>query len=186
MKVLCPFVTLHPRAKEAFDRFTPWVLYPYVGDSDVSYLTFLKRLWAEGQPTIVVEHDIEIHEGVVPALEACPEPWCSFPFARLLPGPHSTWDGEGWSAGIALLTKSLGCVRWSGELMATEPDVMEAVGTVQVGGTPPGHWKTLDDAIARVLEARGYRVCVHAPEVRHHHWLERWETCSCEDAGCRP
>jgi hypothetical protein len=185
LTVVCPYTNLHPLTRDSL-RLAPRAVCTRLGNGDRSYWEFLSRLWAKGESVVLVEHDIEVHSGVVPGFESCPEPWCVHPFSRLLPGPHSTWDGDGWSAGIALLTKSLGCVRWSAELMAAEPDLMEAVATVQVGGTPPGHWKTLDDAIARVLEARGYSAHVHSPEVRHHHFLERWNVCACGDSGCRP
>ena len=138
-----------------------------------------------GEPFVLVEHDVEVHARVLPELEECTEPWCTFPFARLLPGPHSTWDGEGWGPGIALLERSLGCVRFSVKLMAAEPDLMVELGEMSIGGTAPGHWKRLDDGIAQLLDNRRYGVHVHHPEVKHHHWLERWEACSCGDESCR-
>ena len=187
LTVICPYTNLHPLTRDSL-RLAPRAVCTRLGNGDRSYWEFLSRLWAKGESVVLVEHDIEVHSGVVPGFESCPEPWCSHPFSRLLPGPHSTWDGEGWSAGIALLTKSLGCVRWSAELMAAEPDLMTVVGQMAFPGLPPGHWRRLDDAIAQVLEARKYSVHVHVPEVKHHHHLidRGWDVCSCGDVECRP
>jgi hypothetical protein len=184
LTVVCPYTTLHPLTRASF-RFSQRTVCTHLGSDDRSYWEFLSRLWAKGESVVLVEHDIEVHSGVVPGFESCPEPWCVHPFSRLLPGPHSTWDGDGWSAGIALLTKSLGCVRWSAELMAAEPDLMEEVGEYAFPGLPAGHWRRLDDGIAQILEAHKYSVHVHSPEVRHHHFLERWDCCACGDKSCR-
>ena len=187
MKILCPFTKLHPRTVEALNLHAPGAWFPYVGGSDFSYLTFLKQMWAEGKATVIVEHDIEVGPETVPGVESCAEPWCVQPFSRLLPGPHSTWDGQGWTNGVPLLTKSLGCVRFSEALMKAEPDLMVEVEGMEDGGVPAGHWRRLDDRIARVLEGRDYRVCVHVPEVKHHHDLRpRFNACSCGDSSCRP
>lgn len=183
MQAICPYTRIHPRVRESLR--SERLVFVHLGTDD-SYWGLLSRLWARAEPFILVEHDIEVHPRALPELEACSEPWCLFPFSRLLPGPHSSWDGEGWSAGIPLLDKSLGCVRWSVELMTGEPDVMEVVGTMSCGGSPPKHWCRLDDAIAQVLERRGYHPHIHHPEVTHHHFLERWDRCSCGDASCRP
>jgi hypothetical protein len=184
--VVCPYTTLHPLTRSSLTGLSSRTVFTRLGSDDRSYWEFLSRLWAKGEAVVLVEHDVEIHPHVLVEAESCDCDWATWPFARLLPGPHSTWDGTEWSAGIPLLTKSLGCVRWSAELMAAEPDLMEEVGEMSCGGVPAGHWKRLDDAIAQILEARGYSVHVHSPEVRHHHFLERWNVCACGDYGCRP
>lgn len=183
--VVCPYTRIHARTREALERFSYCTTYRALrGDRD--YWRVLSGMWAKAEPFVLVEHDVELHENVLPELESCPEPWCLFPYARLLPGPHSTWDGEEWSAGIPLLNSHLGCVRWSVELMVAESDLMDVVGSVTRPGLSPGHWMRLDDVIAQQLVLRGYRAHVHHPEVTHHHWLlPRWDQCSCGDPECR-
>ncbi len=188
MKVRCPFVKLHQRTIDSLNLYAPTALYPYVGGSDYSYLTFFKQMWVQGEATLIVEHDIEIHAQVLSEAQSCECDWATWPFGRLLPGPHATWDGQGWSAGIPLLTKSLGCVRFSARLMREHPDLMIEVGESSPGGLAPGHWSRLDDAIAQALTKRGVSVHVHTPEVKHHHHLidRGWDVCSCGDPSCRP
>ena len=178
-----PYTRVHPRTRAALARCSRHTVYRQLA-GDLGYVELLSRLWAACEALVIVEHDIEIHEQVLPGFEECPEPWCTFPFGRLLPGPHSRWDGAGWGPGIPLLEASLGCVRWSAALMEAEPDLMTEVAAFSVDGKPPGHWQSLDCAIAVILRQRGYAVHVHHPEVLHHHYLERWERCSCGDEAC--
>jgi hypothetical protein len=174
--IVVPYTRLHPRTRAAL----PEADFVRLDRNDPrSYWKFLATLWPLTRPLLIVEHDVEIHEEVLPGFDSCPEPWCTFPFARSLPGPHSSWTGSEWGPGIALLTKSLGCVRFSAELLSSEPDLIDELGDRSLGGMPAGHWKRLDDGIAVLLEERGYNVHVHAPEVTHHHWLERWNVCTC-------
>jgi hypothetical protein len=176
--IVVPYTRLHARTRAALSG-TDAVYWRLDRNDDRSYWKLLASLW--GGELVIVEHDVEIHQGVLPGFASCPEPWCTFPFARLLRGPHSSWTGSEWGPGIALLEKSLGCTRFSAELARSEPDLMEELGELSLGGQPPGHWKRLDDGIAHLLERRGYKVHVHHPEVIHHHWLgeQGWDACTC-------
>lgn len=179
--VVCPYTKLDGRTRVALTGRAARLAFVHVGGSPSAYADLLVELWARGEAFVLVEHDIEIHDGVLPELAACPEPWCLFPYARLLPGPKVRWDGRGWGPGVALLSNNLGCTRWSAELMAALPDLMTEVRNTARPGLPAGHWSRLDDVSAQLLSLAGYEPHVHHPEVLHHHWLDRWNCCAC---GC--
>jgi hypothetical protein len=186
LPVLVPYTRLHPRTGAALERYRDTTYVQLDPDDDRHYWAVLAEWWDRGEAFVIVEHDIEIHGGVLGEFEACPEPWCTFPYARLLCGPHSSWSVEAWGPGIPLLDKSLGCTRFSAELVRAEWDLLDRLGEWSIGGSPPGHWKRLDDGSAVLLHERGYQVHVHHPEVTHHHWLgpQGWNACTCGEEGC--
>lgn len=49
-------------------------------EGDFSYDLLFRQLWAEGQPFIIVEHDILPWPGALQELWTCPKPWCGFPY----------------------------------------------------------------------------------------------------------
>jgi hypothetical protein len=127
----------------------------------------LLQLWAAGEPFLLIEHDIEIHERVVRSLRYCPRPWCAFPYSG--PGFHSNGD--------PMLRESLGCTRFSAKLMRDEPDLL-AVAAAMSQGLAAGDWRRMDASISPTLKQRGYVVHVHAPPVLHHHLYPN-EGCAC-------
>lgn len=49
-------------------------------EQEYSYDLLFRQLWNEGQPFILVEHDIIPWPGALGELWTCPEPWCGFPY----------------------------------------------------------------------------------------------------------
>lgn len=96
----------------------------------------------------MIEHDIEIHAGVLPSLAACDRDWCTFPYPQQ-PGLNFA------------CTQALGCARFSAALQRAVPFPPE---------TP---WDGLDGAIATALIAAGRAVHVHWPAVTHHRAASR-------------
>lgn len=123
---------------------------PVWSQDGLGYWRALKELWGEPGDLVLVEHDIIIRSDVLPAFEACSEPWCVFGY------PHH--------GSQTLLTTSLGCVRWREAMKDLFPTLMDEVGKMELGGRP-GHWSRLDDAIAEALAP--LKPHLHAPPLRH-------------------
>lgn len=188
MRVVVPYAgRVHPKADDALARYAPEAEFVDVSESDTAYHSLLCRLWKEGEAFALIEHDVEIGPHTVADLRAC-HPWCVFPFARALPGPHATWlaDEGRWSEGIALLERSLGCTRFGSWMIQHEPDLMTAALAAPIPWEDgvKGHFRRLDNALGHVLAERHYDPHIHHPEVVHHHWLSRWNCCTCGDPSC--
>lgn len=167
MRVVVPYVALHPQAEAALDRFAPEAERFFLGRTSDAYWRLLADLWATGEGFLIVEQDIELVEGVVEGLAACPQWWCLHPY-----------PGGGWATGgDPLLYQSLGCTRFSSDLLRAEPDLMSEVGSVSEG-LPAKDWRRLDVTIGPRLNWRGYQPHVHWPAVIHHHDYPV-EGCAC-------
>ena len=150
MRVVAPYVALHPLARDALYRYAPGAELVELDRSPQAYYRFLSACWAEGESFVNVEQDVAIHELVIPQFEACPEPWCYFPVTG--PGP---------ATGGPYLVRALGCVRFSAELTAAEPDLLLSM--------PAHDWRILDaHALPRLMQ-RHYRAHEHVPPVLQHH-----------------
>lgn len=152
MRLVCPYTYLHPLAEDALEPYE--VEFVDMGYQHDSYYKLLCSLWADKQSFLIVEHDIEIHPAVVPELEACPEPWCLYPYR----GPDDVW-----------LDSSLGCTRFSAELLESLPQFMIDL--------PVRDWRRLDCEITPRLHWAGHHQHIHSPLVSHHH--VRNDVCDC-------
>ena len=163
MRVVTPYVHVHPLALTALVKHAPEAQLFDVSGDIAHYYLLLAELWAEKQSLLIIEQDIEIREGTIPSLEDCPEPWCLFPY----PGPN---PAIGWSQGDAhFLTKSLGCTRFSAQLMTEQPGLFDHL---------PSPWDRLDLELYRKLTGLGYEPHIHKPPVLQH---RVWGgVCSCE------
>lgn len=151
--ILVPYTRLHPTTARLLNQHAPGHVRVRLDPTDdAAYWALLARLWREPGDLMVVEQDIGLRAGVVEALAACREPWCGFPYA----------------IGAQLLV-CLGCTRFTAELKAAEPDLLDAVGEDGTGGLPARHWKRLDVRILDHLRARGYTQHRHEPSVTHYH-----------------
>ncbi|MHB8490616.1 MAG: hypothetical protein ACYDA6_00155 [Solirubrobacteraceae bacterium] len=158
MRVVLAYTAVHPLTQASLERYAPGHEAFYVGHNAKAYCALLCDLWAAGDGFLLVEHDIELHDRVLPELQACPEPWCTFPY-----------PGAGWAqTGDPLLYDSLGCTRFSSALLAAEPDVMAEAARAS-GGLEPGDWRHMDVSLNPRLRWRGYEPHVHWPAVAHHH-----------------
>lgn len=146
--ILVPYVELDPRVVAAIPE--P-VCLESVAESETAYFEVLSRYW--GQDLIVIEHDIVIHDKVIPEFLACLEPWCAFPYRHR--------SGQ--------VAPALGCTRFRKEL----PDIMDELGAISTTRTGrndnsrPKIWQRLDTRIHLLLSERGYKCHVHTPEVEH-------------------
>lgn len=151
--VLVPYTRLHPATARLLNRHAPGHRRVRLDPADVTaYWALLAEQWRTPGDLLIVEQDIGIHAGVVPGLTACREPWCGHPYP----------------IGEQLLV-CLGCTRFTAELKAAEPDLLDVVGEDGTGGLPARHWQRLDVRILDELRHRGYWQHRHDPPVRHYH-----------------
>ena len=166
--VWCPHVTIHPDTRAALDEYAPgWVGHELDPADMTAYSRWMVDRWADGIDLTIVEHDIVIHEGVLPGFADCPDPWCLYPYS----GPARQ-----------VLAQSLGCVRFRAGLLTAIPLAVKASSAVNDSGDlPPGDWRRLDIRLAGVLRGNGYTPHVHEPMVGHrHHYIEEACGCGCE------
>lgn len=166
MRVICPHVNrTHPLTAESLSDHVPNAEWFYVGGAPDSYWRLLCDLWGRRESFLLIEHDMELHEGVIPDLAECPAPICLFPY----PGPTPS---KGWSQSNpedSLLYRSLGCTRFSAAVMAAQPNFMLDL--------TEHRWQFLDTVIIPGLMELDYVTHVHWPAVLQHHvWAGR---CSC-------
>lgn len=151
--ILVPFTRLHPATARLLNRHAPGHVRARIDPADVTaYWRLLADEWRRPGDLLIVEQDIGITADVVPGLTACREPWCGHPYP----------------IGEQLLV-CLGCTRFTAELKAAEPDLLDAVGRDDTAGLPARHWQRLDVRILDHLRNRGYTQHVHQPPVRHYH-----------------
>lgn len=162
MKVAVPFTVggLRDAARDAVLRLKeahPVVFHDVTG-SDTAYAELLVRLWQEGEAFAIVEHDVVVRPDVLQAFDACPEPYCAFPYELGL-----------------YVAPALGCTRFRAELLERIPDAAErAARTPSVWGAP-GHWRQLDVALLGwvLRDEEGLQPHVHVPPVEHLHAEKR-------------
>lgn len=151
--ILLPYTRLHPVTARLANRHAPGHVRVRLDPADdAAYWRLLAEQWRQPGDLIVVEQDIGLRAGVVQGLTACREPWCGHPYP----------------IGRQLLV-CLGCTRFTAELKAAEPDLLDAVGLVGNDGLPAKDWRRLDVRLADELRRRGYTVHEHAPAVAHYH-----------------
>lgn len=172
LRVVVPHTEMHPLTDRALHRWAPSAERIDVSTSETAYWELLAGLWAAGEPFAVIEHDIEIHEHVIPSFVDCPQPWCVFPYVwrwGFTPSPALS-DVEG------LLTQALGCTRFGAACLKAHPDLLDHMGRRE---TTRSDWAHLDILLACQLRARGYTPHAHLPEVRHHAWPDGYPRCAC-------
>lgn len=160
--MVAPFTAFHPLTEQALDLYAPGAERWLLNEHPLAYHTLLAKLWADGDSFLIIEHDIEIRTGVVEELEACPEPYCCFPYA----GP-----------GGDLLVRSLGCTRFSGEFIAEHPSLMLDLEDRGMTETSPRHWRRMDAELAHYMQIRQIAPHMHQPPVLHHHAYRKG--CGC-------
>jgi hypothetical protein len=170
LTVYVPYTRIHPKTRAALDahggRWTP----VDVSASHTAYFDALSRLWKVGdEDLIIVEHDVEITDQVVPSFQTCRRPWCTYSYAC-------------GADGLSVTDIGLGCVRFTRELRAAIPDLMD-----QVGRTPvlyPHDWRCIDGPLSSVLGTAGIVHHCHGQVTHHHHYS--FQGCTCHDPACVP
>jgi len=152
--ILLPYTRLNPATARLANRYAPGHVRARIDPADDSaYWRLLAGAWgASGEDLIVIEQDVGIRFGVLGAFGACRRPWCGHPY-RI---------GD-------CLRVCLGCTRFTRELQADEPDLLEQVGRISEPGLPAKDWRRLDVRIADELGRRGHAVHEHPPAVSHFH-----------------
>jgi hypothetical protein len=151
--ILVPYTRLYPATARLLNRYAPGHQRVPLDAADPSaYWGLVAEAWRQPGDLVIVEQDIGIHAAVVPGFAACREPWCGHPYP----------------IGEQLLV-CLGCTRFTAELKASEPDLLDVVGEDGTGGLPARHWQRLDVRILDELRRRGYAQHPHDPPVRHYH-----------------
>lgn len=114
---------------------------------DTAYWTALVAWWAETEDLLVVEQDILPHPGVTTEMLLCPHRWCCSPYAI--------------GREINLLTRGLGCTKFSLHLKRQLPDAMTAAGEPSGDGESPRVWWQTDVRLSNVLISRGVTPHIH-------------------------
>lgn len=76
MKLICPFTDLQEETEQALAEYP--TQYVDVSGSVEDYFWLYYRLWKEGEPFMVVEHDHRPWPGALKELWDCPEEFCAF------------------------------------------------------------------------------------------------------------
>ena len=149
MRVLCPFVSLHPKADEALRDHAPNADRIDVSESDFDYFDAILRRWTGDQDLMICEQDIALHVDVIPGFIACRRPWCLHTYDHMTLGHF--------------IDTGLGCVRFTAELQQAVPFAM----VLKAEAPVPGSWRHLDGQIAATMASYGMERHVHEPPVTH-------------------
>lgn len=152
--ILLPYTRLHPATAMLASRYAPGHVRVKLDPADdAAYWRLLATAWREPGDLTVIEHDIGIRAGVAEGFASCREPWC----------------GHEYPLDRGVLLACLGCTRFTSQLKAAEPDLLDVVGEVAGDGLPAKDWRRLDVRTSDELKRRGYAMHVHSPTVRHYH-----------------
>lgn len=151
MKLVVPYVTLHPETYRA-TRDWPEVEYVYVGQDDYQYGLLLKRLWREAESFAIVEQDVLPHRDTLARFALCDRWYCAAPYA--------------WTTHVGV---TLGCTKFGAEGLRAYPDAAEIACRIPSNYGQPGHWKQLDVWLMAAVLRDFYneQPCCHLPPVTH-------------------
>lgn len=156
MRVVVPYVQVHPDTRAVLDRWPGEVEYAYTGDDDYAYGRLLRRIWREAEDTLIVEHDVVPSLAALVRMETCPCTYGAAPYA--------------WGQAVGV---TLGFTRFRSLLLRTYPDAAEIACRIPHPFGEPGHYRTpldvwLQAAVLRDLY--GLQPCCHLPAVEHRNW----------------
>jgi len=151
---LCCPVRFWDSCRDSLARYAPGaVIIPVAKQDYPAWWREIAARWTAAEDLLLVEQDITLHAAVVPELEACPEPWCCFPFPR--PEAPQTLQDRG-----------IACTRFSAEFQrAVSVAEIEAVpgSCWECRGQDPRCWRHIDGRIGEAAAAKGFT----GP---HRHW----------------
>lgn len=158
MRILCCPVEgkLWDITRESLAEHAPLTEIIPVKASDISRTWELYTARWGHDDLMIIEQDIILHNGVIPQFEACPEPWCLFPFR--------------YAPDTGFLDTGTGCDRFRREFQqAVSVERIEAVGGCcnKCLGENPKCWAHIDGRIREAGEAAGFSIHVHWPSVGH-------------------
>ena len=156
VNVVVPHIHLHPDLPRTLETQGIHATFIPTWGHD-GYWQMLHAQWAKGDTFIVLEQDKIPDAGALQELWDCPSPWCHYPVPmrdNTEPSPYP----------------SLACTKFSRELIARAPHLLEEVGLLDLG-LGEKEWSRLDLAIAGLLEGH-YGVRAHEHEtgrILHYH-----------------
>lgn len=167
--ILCCYTELHDATRKSLEEYAPGAVLADVTGDAFQYWRTLEKFWGIEEDLVIIEHDIEIREDVIPQFTECPGDWCVFPY-------HSRISVANFID--KRLTTSLGCTKLSAHARAmASPREISQVGIdcpiCKMGAMFEGLggcWLHIDAKVAPVLEAKGIHPCLHSPDVTHHDW----------------
>jgi hypothetical protein len=139
----------------------PGAHFIYTGGDELQYWREFRDRWNGINDLMVVEQDIVIRPEIITAFESCESQWCVYPYSGL--------------------TESLGCTRFRKEMQekvqsSTMPHSLIWLGRISTRNIACAVctesavcWQHLDLRVAGALKERGYRPCIHSPDVKHLH-----------------
>ncbi len=167
MRILVPYVSMHPKAMDALPHYDPRLRFAYTGRQPTDYWHAVRKYWTGERDLVIIEQDNEIHPEVLPSFESCPKLWCSFWYKGPLYGMDATnWvfgDGNTFYPNLQRMVTGIGCVKFSAELQRRIP-------ASTIAHDDQG-WDTLDEQISSRLLNAAYSPHIHG-EVKHHHEYE--------------
>jgi hypothetical protein len=131
-----------------------------VAGGDLTYWRMFRTLWLGLDfygPLCIVEHDIVPSDMGFTAMQTCGAPWCTQPYVIRADG-HMTGA-------------SLGCVKFSRELMVKNPDLADDVGPGGRYAQAGGIWSRLDGAISDYLTRHHYEPHAHSKATHLHDYV---------------
>jgi len=158
-RVLCCAVTPWPGTVRSLREHAPGHELVLVGAADWrGYGREVLARWGQDD-LLVVEQDNVIHAGVLPQLEACPEPWCVFPYRH----PSS---GDGFA------DRCLGCTRFRLEFqqkVTAEEIASEGGNCNRCHGQPDKHlcWLHVEGRVSDAAARFGFTRHIHWPSAGH-------------------
>jgi len=161
MITVCVATALHPQARQSFRKHAPLGEVVQADAADWrAYWRVIAARWGRGDDLLIVEHDVILHEAVLPQLESCLEPWCLFPYRHPGCGP------SGW------MMTGLGCTRFRREFqdrVTLEEIASQAGNCSRCDGKERKHecWMHLDGRIREAGERLGFTAHAHWPSAGH-------------------
>jgi hypothetical protein len=114
---------------------------------EYTYAQTVKAWWEQGDPFIVVEHDVIPWPGALGQLASCPHPWCAYAYG--VGGDDITADTF-----VRYGSVPMGCFKVEPRRLGRCPFSDE-----------PVHWTAIDSVLAQVLYENGHRVHQHWPSI---------------------
>lgn len=141
MKIIVPYVEIHPLVKKWLDQYQPYYVKM---EDDNSYWRLMVDIWERGEPVTIIEHDIMPWPNAIAELESCPYPWCS--------NSYKMRGGYG-------IHHAFGCTKFTTDFMRSLPNIWSAVDTTM--------WNTLDAQLCEIAKTQGITPHPHRPPVIH-------------------
>ena len=138
VRVVMPFAIPYGEAIKALLHWAPDAEVISVAYNDYAYWELFCRLWRDGQPFIIVEHDIVIRKDTIRSLADCEASWCAYVYHQAPGNPVS----------------GLGCTKFvpSGALHYTPPEPV---------------WQNVDSVVTGAMRKLGWEVHEHGSWLRH-------------------